>query len=86
MLTHQTHHFQKLNEIEGRPETREKAHNNFELPRISTDTFVFTAIKDWNDLPSSIKDLKAEKSYKEKVKEHLVNISNKEEKDKFTSK
>ena len=81
-----THHFQKLNEIEGRPETRGKANNNFDLPRISTDTFVFTAIKDWNDLPSSIKDIKAEKTYKEKVKKHLVNMSIKEENDKFTSK
>ena len=36
----------KLNEIEGRPETRGKANNNFDLPRISTDTFVFTAIKE----------------------------------------
>ena len=73
-----THHFQKLNEIEGRPETRGKAHNNFELSKISSDASVFTAIKDWNDFPSSIKDLKAEKTHEEKVKKHLVNMSNKE--------
>ena len=52
---------------------------------MSTDTFVFTTIKDRNDLPSSIKDLKLEANYEEKVKEHLVNMSNKEESDKSTS-
>ena len=53
---------------------------------MSTDTFVFTTIKDRNDLPSSIKDLKLETNYEEKVKEHLVNMSNKEENYKFASK
>ena len=50
-----THHFQKLDDIEERPKTRGKSNNNFDLPRISTNTF-----KDWNNHPSSIKDLKAE--------------------------
>ena len=53
---------------------------------MSTDTFVFTTIKDRNDLPSSIKDLKLEKNCEEKVKETHVNMSNKEEMDKITSK
>ena len=86
MSQYLSHHFQKNNEIEGKPETRGKANSNFELHRMSTDTFVFTAIKDWNDLPSSIKDLKLETNYEEKVKEHLVNMSNKKENYKFASK
>ena len=73
------HHFQKPNKIEGRPETRGKA-NNFDLLRLSTDTFVFTAIKDWNDFPSSIKDLKVEKKIKRRSKGTPCKISNKEEK------
>jgi len=80
-----THHFRKLNEDEGRTATRAKSHN-FHVPGICTNTFVYTAIKDWNDLPSSIKDLTVEKSFKAKAKEHLVKMSKKEEKDKFTSK
>ena len=80
-----THHFRKLNEDEGRIATRAKAHD-FHVPGICTNTFVYTAIKEWNDLPPSIKDLTVEKSFKTKAKGHLVKMSKKEEKDKFTSK
>ena len=43
--------FQNLNENENRIVTRGKA-NNFYEPRICTYTFAYTAIDDWNALPT----------------------------------
>ena len=37
------------------------------------------AIKDWNNLPSNIKEIKSENSFKEKVKKHLIEVANREE-------
>ena len=71
-------HFNKMNENEGRITTRAKAHN-FHTPRICTNTFVYTAIKDWNNLPQTIKEIKSENLFKEKVKLHLMKLSEKEE-------
>ena len=67
-----------MNENESRLTTRAKAHN-FHTPRICTDTFVYTAIKDWNNLPQTIKEIKSENLFKEKVKLHLMKLSEKEE-------
>ena len=50
---------------------------------IPENTFAYTAIKDWNSLPSRIKEINSEKLFKEKVKKHLVEISNKEEREDF---
>ena len=45
----------------------------------SVDTFVYTAIKNWNNLPQTIKEIKSENLFKEKVKLHLMKLSEKEE-------
>ena len=65
-----TENFTKLNENTHRSETRSKAYN-FEVPRISTNTFAYSAIKDWNSLSNPIKDIKGEQSFKENVKKFL---------------
>ena len=62
--------------------TRGKAYN-FHIPRINTNTFAYTAIKDWNSLPSRIKEIDSEKLFKKKVKRHLVEMSDKEEREDF---
>ena len=67
-----------MNENKGRITTRAKAHKSH-TPRICTDTFVYTAIKDWNNLPQTIKEIKSENLFKEKVKSHLMKLSEKEE-------
>ena len=77
-----TQHFNRLNEGEERIATRGKAFN-FQIPRINTNTFAYTAIKDWNSLPSNIKEINSEKLFKEKIKKHLVEMSNKEEREDF---
>merc|ERR1712121_580770 len=59
--------FQRLNEIENRPVTRGTA-NNFFRPRICTDTFTYSAIREWNKLPGKIKDIKSEKAFKDTLK------------------
>ena len=75
-------HFNRLNEGNERIATRGKAYN-FHIPRISTNSFAYTAIKDWNSLPSRIKEIDSEKLFNEKVKRHLVEMSNKEEREDF---
>ena len=75
-------HFHRLNEGGERIATRAKAHN-FHTPRISTNTFAYTSIKDWNSLPRTIKEIKLENLFKEKVKKYLVELSKNEEKDIF---
>ena len=57
-----TENFVKLNENSNRIETRAKAYN-FQVPRISTNTFVYSAIKEWNSLSNLIKDIKGEQSF-----------------------
>ena len=66
-----TENFVKLNENSNRIETRAKAYN-FQVPRISTNTFVYSAIKEWNSLSNLIKDIKGEQSFKENVKKFLI--------------
>ena len=67
-------HFQMLNEIEGRNVTRSVAHNFF-VPRVynqGTNTFFYSSIKSWNDLPNKLKCIEHEKEFKEKLKQNLV--------------
>ena len=77
-----TQHFYRLNEGDERIATRGKAHN-FHIPRINTNTFVYTSIKDWNSLPPKIKEIKSENLFKEKNKRHLAEVSNNEESEIF---
>ena len=58
-----TENIVKLNENTDRSETRSKAFN-FQVPRISSNTFAFNAIKEWNNLSNSIKILKVHKLLK----------------------
>ena len=44
----------------------------------------YTGINDWNSLPNSIKELKNEDTFKEKVKAHLMMETKNEENDTFT--
>ena len=67
-------HFRKLNEYEGRIDTRGKAYN-FHVPKISPNTFAFSTIKDWNSLPNDIKSSSYFKSFKEKVVKHLAKVT-----------
>ena len=57
-------HFHRLNEDVERMTTRGNAHN-FHIPRISTNIFAYIALKDWNNLRSSVKEIKSEISFKE---------------------
>ena len=68
--------FHRLNEIENRPVTRGTA-NNFFRPRICTDTFAYSAICEWNELPSKIKEIKGEKSFKDTLKKYLLDEAEK---------
>ena len=65
-----TENFTRLDEDSKRCETRSKAYN-FQVPRLSTNTFAYSAIKDWNSLSNKTKDIKNKKSYKENVKKFL---------------
>ena len=65
-----TENFSRLNENTDRSETRSYAYN-FQVPRISTTTFAYTAIKEWNYLSNKIKDIKGEQSFKENVKKFI---------------
>ena len=62
--------FQRLNENENAIVTRATAYN-FYKPRICTNTFTYSAITEWNDLPNNIKDIKGEKNFKESLKNFL---------------
>ena len=68
--------FQRLNEIENSPVTRGTA-NNFLRPRIYTDSFAYSAICEWNELPSKIKDIKGEKNFKDSLKKYLLDKAEK---------
>ena len=65
--------FNRLNENTERMTTRGSAHNFF-LPRVcgqGSNTFFFTAIKEWNALSTNLKCIENENSFKEKLKQEL---------------
>ena len=64
-------HFQRLNENENRIVTRATA-NNFFKPRICSNTFAYSAICEWNELPSNIKDIRGEKYFKDSLKKCIL--------------
>ena len=41
-------------------------------PRICNNTFAYSAICEWNDLPSNIKDIKGEKKFKDNFKKCIL--------------
>lgn len=80
-----TAHFQKWNEIENRIVTRATAYN-FYTPRVynqGTNTFFYTSIRDWNDLPNNVKQIDNAKAFKEKLKQSLMASAKKLEDDPF---
>ena len=66
--------FNKISDTDLRNCTRASA-NNFFLPRVKGQgmhTFYFSAIKNWNSLPSNIKQMQNENTFKEKTKRNIV--------------
>ena len=68
--------FRRLNQSELRPVTRGTA-NNFLILRRYPDTFAYSAICEWNELPSKIKDINGEKAYKDTLKKYLLDEAEK---------
>ena len=55
--------------------TRSANSLDFRLPSIKLcqdQTFYFNAIKDWNNLPTTIKQIRNKTSFKQSVKKHLM--------------
>ena len=80
-----TAHFQKLNEIDNRIVTRATTYN-FYTPRAcnqGTNTFFYTSIKDWNELPNNVKMIDNEKAFKVKLKQAILDNAKKIEDDPF---
>ena len=74
--------FQRLNENENRIVTRATA-NNFFKPRICPNTFAYSAICEWNELPSNIKDIKGEKNFKDSLKKCILEEAKKKDTNQF---
>ncbi|CAL4087781.1 unnamed protein product [Meganyctiphanes norvegica] len=69
--------FQNLNESKDRIVTRSKV-SNFYKPRVCTNTFVYSAINDWNNLSSKIKEIKNENTFKDKLRKYLFSEAEKD--------
>ena len=66
--------------------TRPVGNMNFTIPIIKScqdQTFYYNAIKDWNALPSSIKQLNNKYSFKTNVKQHLMDSLRQHEKSSY---
>ena len=63
-------YFHRLSDIENRINTRARA-NDFYKPSVSTNTFIYSTISDYNDLPNSIKEIRNEKSFKTELRKYL---------------
>jgi len=64
---------EKFNEIPHLHNTRYNEPNNFFLPRVqgtANNTFYFSAIREWNSLPNSIKSINKLDTFKSQLKEH----------------
>ena len=60
--------------VNGR-QTRSCTNLNFNIPRVKTcqsTTFYFSAIKDWNELPLSVKETKSKDVFKTNVKKFML--------------
>ena len=55
--------------------TRSASSDNFIVPSYKTCTFYYNAIKDWNTLPVSIKNISSKPLFKTSLKQHLQNQS-----------
>ena len=80
-----TEHFLLLSDINNRPVTRATA-NDFFPPRVcnnSTNTFYYTGISDWNALPPKVKEIKNYITFKDKLKQTLMDEAKKADEDQF---
>ena len=67
-------HFYKICDTDLRKCTRSSL-NNFFLPRVekqAINTFFYTGIKDWNSLPTNVKQIQNLDSFKDHVKNNYV--------------
>ena len=45
--------------------------------------FFFTAIKEWNSLSTDLKNINCENSFKEKLKQELIEVAKRKDNDEF---
>ena len=77
--------FNRLNAINNRMTLR-ASETDFFGPRVSgqgANTFFFTAIKDWNSLSTDLKNINCENSFKEKLKQELIEVARRRDNDEF---
>ena len=53
------------------------------MPNKSTNTFYFTGIRDWNALPPKVKEIKNYITFKDKLKQTLMDEAKKADEDQF---
>ena len=66
--------FDRISDTELRNCTRANL-NNFSIPRVKgncTNAFFYSGIKAWNSLPTEIKQIQNESTFKDKVKRNIV--------------
>ena len=74
-------HFKCLEDMDNRNITRATAYN-FHVPKINSHcakTFYYTAITEWNALPSSLKEKMSESMFKDRLKQLLIVMAKEEE-------
>ena len=74
-------HFKSLEDMDNKNITRATAYN-FYVPKInshSAKTFYYTAITEWNALPSSLKEKMSESMFKDRLKQLLIIMAKEEE-------
>ena len=77
--------FNRLNANNNRMTMRASA-TDFFVPRVSgqgANTFFFTAIKEWNSLSTDLKNINCENSFKEKLKQELIEVAKRKDNDEF---
>ena len=60
--------------------------SSFLVLQSSNENIFYTGINDWNALPNSIKEIKSEDMFKEKLKMHLMKEMENDEKKQFTKR
>ena len=66
--------FERISDTELRNCTRAST-NNFFIPRVKgncTNTFFYSGIKAWNSLPTEIKQIQNEGTFKDKVRRNIT--------------
>lgn len=74
-------HFKHLEDMDNRYITRATPYNCY-VPKTnshSAKTFYYTALTEWNALPSSLKDKMSESMFKDRLKQLLLRMAKEEE-------